>query len=649
MKRFLLALSVLFFVVGFSHVNSQTYLYLESVSISPVSPTINDVITITVSGNMSATNVIVTNEQVFLSGNTVNFSFEVSAPGFGLQVLVPYSHVFTIGPLNSGNYIISLLGDFVGDYIPTPQKEFSVIGVVTECEAEFSFSPDTISPPPLSLDLFQFTDLSTGGNIISWYWDFGDGSTSSDQNPVHGYFNMMSAQYIVCLTITTSDNCTDTYCDTVVVGLIPPFCGAGFNFAINSQVNCINCYDFTDNSYSSGNIISWFWNFDDGSYSTDQNPLHTFSSVGGYNICLNIITDDGCSAFYCDSLIIVDSIPVNCDAGFNYVLNASPIPEIFIAEFIDVSISTNTIASWYWDFGDGSNSSLQHPNHSYWLGNWGLNTVCLTITSITGCASMFCETIFVGYDPCMMSLSYIAYPANLPGGNNGFIDLDPMGGNPPYQYYWSNGETTQDINTLTQGNYVIWLVDSYGCMLNEIIFIEEIPMVADSQIIEIPLGWSFFSTYINPFSSNIEDVVASIVANVELVKDVDGMVFWPAWGVNAIGNIELGEGFQIKLSGSVASSLTVFGIAADPELVQINLNSGWNLIGYLRNSPLHIDVAFSSIVSPPYITGNLIIAKDENGDIYWPYFGVDNIEFLIPGEAYQLKMTTFTPFYYTPN
>ena len=717
---------------------SQTYLYLESITISPQLPTENDIISITVSGNMSSTDIIVSNEQVFLAGNNVIFSFDVTSSGMGLTVLVPYSHTFILGPLSAGNYSISLSGNFIGNYIPSSQLSFNVSGVTNECQADFIFSPDTVTPGPLSQDLYQFTDLSYGGNItswswdfgdggtsnlqnpvhgyfnmipgqyavcltiltsgnctstfcdtvninifpvvcnaefefypgspgplsfdiyqfvdqssgnniVSWNWDFGDGSISTDQNPSHGFFNMIPAQYIICLTILTSDNCSDTYCDTITIGLIPPYCFAGFSYSLDTLVNCLNCYDFFNESFGSGIVLSWFWNFDDGSYSVEENPIHTFSGPGSYNICLNILTNDGCSSFFCDSLIIPDPNNLGCNAGFNYTINGSPIPEIWIGEFFDNSISDTIIVSWSWDFGDGNASTDQNPTHSYWMGNWGVNNVCLTITTANGCTSTNCELIYVGLDPCMMTMSYSVSPVSFPGGSNGAIDIDPMGGNPPYQYFWNNGLTTQDISGLSEGSYVIWLVDSFGCMANEIIPVEEQLIIPDSQLIVLPSGWSAFSTYIDPFIPDIAEVLNLIEDSVLLVKDGNGIVYWPAYNVNAIGNIQLGEGFQIKMSTGGPYDLVIYGLAAVPEIVPINLPAGWSLIGYLRQTPINITEALTTILAPPYTNGNLIIVKNWQGNIFWPYFGVNNIGTMNPGEAYQLKLTNPAVIYYPAN
>ncbi|MEA3445639.1 MAG: PKD domain-containing protein, partial [Bacteroidota bacterium] len=661
---------LVFFLINLSF--GQTYFYVENISLSPQNPTDNDLITMVVSGNLSGTDIVVTNAYVIMNGNTAEVYFEVMSTGMGLTVLVPYSHTFTFGPLPAGNYTISINGNFVGDYVPANQKQFTVTGTSVECNAEFLAYPDPVQPPILSLDFYQFLDQSTGNNIISWHWDFGDGSTSTAQNPGHGYFNLMPAQYVVCLTILTSDSCTDTYCDTVTVPIVYPLCNAEFSFypdtgwqqpisfdiyhftdlstgnnilswfwdfgdgntstdqnpqnayfngipgqyivclsimtfdsctdtycdtininiyqpdcdadftySLDTLVNCINCYDFFDQSYSIGNIISWFWDFGDGSYSVEQNPIHQFGQVGLYEVCLIIIVDDSCTSANCQTVVVGDTSLNYCQAGFSYTLEPSVIPEIIYAHFSDESNSNTSISSWSWDFGDGNTSNQQNPTNSYWISNWGLNTVCLSITTTSGCTDSICKSVYAGYDSCMITTTYTVSDVTLPGGSNGEIQLNVSGGTSPFQFYWSNGATTQNLNNIQAGTYVIWLVDAANCMLNEVIEVTE-NISTSTQTLTLTSGWSIFSTYIDPPDPNIASVLQTFGDTVIIAKNGVGQVFWPMFGINAIGNIVIGKGYQLKLSGTFNHYLTVTGFAVVPENVVLSFPAGWSIIGYLR-------------------------------------------------------------------
>lgn len=641
---FLSLLFLMFWTVpGFG----QTYFYIENISLSPQNPTENDVITVMVSGNLSSTDIVVYGAYLVMNGNTVEVHFNVGSTGMGLTVLVPYSHTFTLGPLLPGSYNISINGPYVGDYVPANQKQFTVTALLPDCNAEFIFYPDTSWQQPLSMDVFLFDDLSTGNNIISWYWDFGDGTTSTLQNPQHGYFNMIPGQYIVCLTILTSDSCTDTYCDTININLIPD-CEADYTWALDTLVNCINCYDFFDQSSSFGNILSWFWDFGDGSFSTAQNPIHSFNQTGLFHVCLTITTADSCSDVTCQTVVVGDTATNYCQADFSFFIEGSPIPEIMVGHFTDQLNSNASIISWLWDFGDGNVSSVQNPSNSYWLSNWGLNTVCLTIATSTGCTDSICKPVYVGLDGCMIAIGYTVSEVTSPGGSNGEILLDVMGGTSPYQYYWSNGATSQNLAGIPAGVYVVWMVDAANCILNEIIEVTESPLI-QTQTIILPLGWSIFSTYIEPANPNIAEVLQLLGDTVIISKNGVGQVYWPSYGFNGIGNMVVGQGYQLKLSGAGNHYLNVSGMAVVPQNVVLSLPANWSIIGYLRQSPGNAEQMFAPLISPQGTAGLLHIAKDDQGNVYWPFYGLNLIGSLQPGEGYQVKMNSAATFSYPSN
>ncbi len=152
-----------------------------------------------------------------------------------------------------------------------------------------------------------------------------------------------------------------------------------------------------------------------------------------------------------------------------------------------------------------------------------------------------------------------------------------------------------------------------------------------TQTIVLPASWSIFSMFLNPATSNIADVTSPILANLSIIKDGNGMAYWPQYGLNLIGNIQLGKGYQIKMLQS--DTLIVEGSMILPETIEISLPTAWSIIGYLLTSPSPM----SDMLSP--IIENLIIVKNGDGQIFWPLYGVDLIGDMIPGQGYQIKMS----------
>lgn len=215
----------------------------------------------------------------------------------------------------------------------------------------------------------NFTDESSG-SINSWAWDFGDGSTSSAQNPGHEYTS--AGTYTVALTVTGDGGSdTETKNSYITVNDQPT---ADFSASPTSGMVPLTV-NFTD--ASTGNPISWSWDFGDGGTSTLQNPTHDYTVAGSYTVILTATNDCGE-----DTEEKVDFIqPGACTAptaGFT----ASPLigDAPLLVAFTDESTENPT--SWAWDFGDGATSAAQNPSHEY--ANAGVYTVSLTVENDCG-------------------------------------------------------------------------------------------------------------------------------------------------------------------------------------------------------------------------------------------------------------------------
>ena len=178
----------------------------------------------------------------------------------------------------AGIYQVVLVVEDTNGLCWSAYDEFVTAGEIGDCVADFDYN---INP---SDDLtVMFNDLSEG-NISRWMWDFGDFTFSEEMNPTHTYAE--AGVYNICLTVSDSFYyCMDTYCINVVVG-DPISCNADFEVSLDTLNNTPNTFIFSDNS--TGNISSWFWDFGDGNFSTDQNPVHVYDNGGDYFVCLEI-------------------------------------------------------------------------------------------------------------------------------------------------------------------------------------------------------------------------------------------------------------------------------------------------------------------------------------------------------------------------
>jgi len=131
------------------------------------------------------------------------------------------------------------------------------------------------------------------GTIVSWYWTFGDGDVSSQQNPTHKYTT--SGTYTVTLKVTNNYGQTDTDTTTATItglssGQTPPVADAGgpYSGVVGSPI----MFDGSDSNDSDGTIVSYGWNFGDGTTGTGITPTHTYTTAGNYTVVLTVTDDD---------------------------------------------------------------------------------------------------------------------------------------------------------------------------------------------------------------------------------------------------------------------------------------------------------------------------------------------------------------------
>ncbi|MGB4931279.1 MAG: PKD domain-containing protein [Chitinophagales bacterium] len=264
--------------------------------------------------------------------------------------------------------------------------------------ADFSYTGD----PSVT-----FTDLSAN-EPTSWNWSFGDVATSTEQNPTHTYAT--DGSYFVCLTAINVIG-SNTVCKFVDVTGYPEVPEAAFSYTGNPDVA------FTD--LSTNTPTAWEWNFDDGFTSSEQNPSHTFTSNGTYNVCLTASNGAG-GDVVCQN-IVIDAYAAPA-AGFAFT--GDP-----IVDFTD--LSTNTPITWLWNFDDGDVSTEQNPTHNFVLN--GTYNVCLSVTAAGG-SDTYCQDVIIAAN----AIAPIAdFEFSITGMTVAFSDLSS---NNPDEWYWDFGD-----------------------------------------------------------------------------------------------------------------------------------------------------------------------------------------------------------------
>jgi len=183
------------------------------------------------------------------------------------------------------------------------ETKTNYITVYANITADFSGTPLS-GNAPLTV---SFTNLTTG-DATNWSWNFGDGGTSTVQNPSHQY--TAAGIYTVALTASNSvDSDTETKTDYITVSEAPgqpPV--ADFSASPTSGNTPLNV-TFTD--LSTNSPTSWNWNFGDGGTSAVQNPTHQYTAVGNYTVTLTATNANGSDSETKTNYITVNETPAN--------------------------------------------------------------------------------------------------------------------------------------------------------------------------------------------------------------------------------------------------------------------------------------------------------------------------------------------------
>lgn len=303
---------------------------------------------------------------------------------------------------------------------------------------------------PLVVD---FQDQSTG-NPTAWFWDFGNGATSTLRNPSTTYFN--EGVYSVKLTVTNaagSNTLTRTNLITIYGKPSPAF-------KVSDSTGCYPLRaQFTDLSGASTGTAntSWFWDFGDGSQSTQQNPLHAFTSSGSFAVTLKVTNDKGCFSTLTKPAYIRTSNGVR--SSFSNMQAAVCKPP-FAINFTATSTGDGNL-SYLWNFGDGATSTLANPSHTYTsTGNY---TVILATTSSIGCSDTVTKAGLINTQNINTAFSV---PANI--CVNDTVQFQNTSSPKPIASVWNFGDGTTSSDTMpvkvysVASTYKVTLYNTYS-------------------------------------------------------------------------------------------------------------------------------------------------------------------------------------------
>ncbi|MCK4477127.1 PKD domain-containing protein, partial [Candidatus Bathyarchaeota archaeon] len=349
---------------------------------------------------------------------------------------------------------------------------YTVILTVTDndgASASASASKTVLNRPPVAIFTESATIVLTDevitfnasasydpdGTIVSYFWDFGDGVNDSGVIANHSYAN--DGTYTVTLTVMDNDGATASTNATKTVLNRPPV--AVFT---ESATTVLTGEVITFNASSSydpdGAIVSYFWNFGDGTNATSVIVSHAYTDNGTYTVTLTVTDDDGATATASSTKTVLNRPPI---ASFTESAETVYTGETIYFDASDSYDPDGTTVSYFWDFGDGTNATGVTVDHSY--ANDGNYTVTLTITDDDGATSSTSSTKIVLNTPpiAVFTESTETVYTNETITFNASQSYDPDGS--IVSYFWDFGDGTNVTGTVVvhsymdDGNYTVTL------------------------------------------------------------------------------------------------------------------------------------------------------------------------------------------------
>jgi PKD repeat protein len=273
---------------------------------------------------------------------------------------------------------------------------------------------------------------SGGSSPYTFSWNFGDGQTSTAQDPSHTY--SIAGNFNATLTVIDSLGSQDSKTASITVTTAPsPLVATASASPTSGQVPLT--VNFFGSASGGSPPYSYNWNFGNGGTSGTQNPVHTYSAAGNFTATLTVSDALGSSNS--------KSVAISVTSAPNpLVVSASAIPTSgqapLTVNFTGSASGGTSPYSYVWNFGDGQSSNTTSPSHTY--SSAGNYIAILSVTDSQGVSGSKSASISVVAAPSSLQVSASATPTSGKAPLAVNFTGTAAGGVPPYTYSWAFGD-----------------------------------------------------------------------------------------------------------------------------------------------------------------------------------------------------------------
>ncbi|MFT7160312.1 MAG: PKD repeat protein, partial [Bacteroidia bacterium] len=439
-------------------------------------------------------------------------------------------------------------------------------------------------------ETIQFSNTSTGDNITGYLWDFGDGSTSVDENPAHLF--ALADTFQVSLTVYNATGCETTMLDSLIVkgGSLSGFI---FGSAVENEPITFTGVDSTTNQDS---VDSWLWDFDGQGSSTEQNPVYTFSTPGTYTIGLEVSTAQGCTGQVFRDVIVSESICPTAD----FIVPTT----VCQGEEIAFTNSSVNEAFYSWDFCVGDDLKKTPQTTQVLLGSAFGSSYDIEIVAEGG--------QYYGFVPTRQTNKLIRLNfGDSIGTSPQYTDLGTLGG------IWSDPTSLSIVKTNTGWKGVavgynsekLYLLD-FGSSVTDIPVVTDITgslLLSGPVSVELTDSSGYYSAFVTNFLSNnvtrleFGNTLSAAYSTDDISITGSGQLS----DIAIIRDCDQWYGFVTSRSNGKVIRLD-FGSSIGSTPTQLSITDG---LGFVLDNPLGLAIASES-------EGYQLFVTSRNGPMY---------------------------------